>query len=112
MCKKITPDYPNLHIWEDYSLEVITEYIHSVWNEYTTHGWCHTISNAMIVAASLLYGGATVGSILGMAGGYDFVGKEWKEHLSDTLETTIFGYERVKISECAKKTLEHTVIPE
>jgi hypothetical protein len=42
-----------------------------------------------------------------MAGGYDFVGNEWKEHLSDTLETTIFGYERVKISECAKKTLEH-----
>jgi len=103
-------------------------YIHSVWDEYTGHGWCHTISNAMVVAASLLYGkgdfgksvclavqtgfdtdcnGATVGSILGMAGGYDFVGNEWKEHLSDTLETTIFGYERVKISECAKKTLEH-----
>ena len=109
------------------------EYIHSVWNEYTPHGWCHTISNAMIVAASLLYGkgdfgssiclavqtgfdtdcnGATVGSILGMAGGYGIVGDEWKEHLSDTLETTIFGYEKVKISECAKKTLMHAKVPE
>ena len=104
------------------------DYIHSVWDEYTGHGWCHTISNAMVVAASLLYGkgdfgksiclsvqtgfdtdcnGATVGSILGMAGGYDFVPDEWKKHLCDTLETSIFGYERVKISECAKKTMSH-----
>ena len=108
-------------------------YIHTVWDEHTGHGWCHTISNAMIVAASLLYGkgdfgksiclavqacfdtdcnGATVGSVLGMAGGYDSIPDEWKEHLSDTLETSIFGYERVKISDCAKKTLSHTVIPE
>ena len=108
--------------------EEVFDYIHSAWDEYTGYGWCHTISNAMIVAASLFYGkgdfgksiclavqtgfdtdcnGATVGSILGMAGGYDFVGNEWKQHLCDTLETSIFGYERVKISECAKKTMEH-----
>lgn len=113
--------------------ESVFEYIHSVWDEYSGHGWCHTISNAMIVAASLLYGkgdfgksiclavqtgfdtdcnGATVGSILGMAGGYDYVPECWKEHLNDTLETTIFGYEKVKISECAKKTMEHVYVAE
>ena len=67
------------------------EDLHKRWNEQSSHDWCHTISNAEIVAACLLYGqkdyarsvgmaveqgfdtdcnGATVGSILGvMLGG-------------------------------------------
>ena len=106
-------------------------YIHSVWDEHTGHGWCHTISNAMIVSASLLYGngdfgksiclavqacfdtdcnGATVGSVLGMAHGYDSIEDKWKMHLNDTLETSIFGYERVSISDCAKKTMTHLAL--
>ena len=115
------------------SSEEAFAYIHSQWDEHTGHGWCHTISNAMIVAASLLYGngdfgksiclavqacfdtdcnGATVGSVLGMAGGYDSIGDEWKEHLCDTLKTSIFGYEQVKISDCAKKTMDHVLVAE
>ena len=102
--------------------------IHNAYDEYTEHGWCHTISNAMIVAASLLYGegdfgksicmavetgfdtdcnGATVGSVLGMVLGFDGIPLYWKAPFGDKLNTTIFGIHQVKISECAQKTLRH-----
>jgi hypothetical protein len=104
--------------------------IHSRWNEHTFHGWCHTISNAMIVAASLLYGegdfsksicmavetgfdtdcnGATVGSILGMANGENSIPSCWKEPINDTLHTSIFGVGTVKISDCVEKTFKHLI---
>ena len=109
--------------WED-----VTKYIHEKWNEHTAHGWCHTISNAMICAMALLYGegdfgksiclavqtgfdtdcnGATVGSVIGMIRGFDGIDEVWKAPFNDTLQTTLFGMNMVKISECAKKTFEH-----
>lgn len=102
--------------------------IHEQWNEHTDHGWCHTISNAMIVTAALLYGegdfersicmaveagfdtdcnGATVGSVLGMARGVASIPAAWSEPLHDTLYTEIFGISKVKISECAALTMKH-----
>ena len=102
--------------------------IHKRYDEHNEHDWCHTISNAMIVAASLLYGkgdygrsicmavetgfdtdcnGATVGSILGMAFGRACIDEKWSAPIRDTLYTTIFGIEKVAISDCVKKTLEH-----
>ncbi len=106
------------------------EMIHKKYNEYAAYGWCHTISNAMIVAASLLYGegdfgksicmavqtgfdtdcnGATVGSVLGMRGGIDSIPVCWKEPFQDTLHTSIFGVGTVRISECAAKTMKHVL---
>jgi len=102
--------------------------IHQLYDETTSHGWCHTIPNAMIVVASLLYGGgdyaksicmsveacfdtdcngATVGSILGMAYGIDIIPEYWYKPLNDTLNTSIFGVGTVKISERAKQTMKH-----
>ncbi len=102
--------------------------IYERWDDHIFHHWCHTISNAMIVTASLLYGqgdysksicmavqagfdtdcnGATVGSIVGIINGASGIGEEWRAPINDTLETTIFGFTMVKISECAKKTIEH-----
>lgn len=102
------------------------EKIHEMYDEYTEHGWCHTISNAMIVAAALLYGkgdygksicmavetgfdtdcnGATVGSVLGMMLGE--IPEYWAEPIKDTLHTSIFGVGTVKITDMAKKTLKH-----
>jgi transcriptional regulator with XRE-family HTH domain/ADP-ribosylglycohydrolase len=102
--------------------------IHNQYDEYTEHGWCHTISNAMIVVAALLYGkgdygksicmavetgfdtdcnGATVGSILGMANGIHSIPEYWTKPISDTLHTSIFGVDTVKISDRVKMTMAH-----
>ena len=102
--------------------------IHEKYDEYTFHGWCHTISNAMIVAAALLYGkgdfgrsicmavetgfdtdcnGATVGSILGMANGIDGIPEYWQKPINNKIHTTIFGVGTVKITDCVEKTMMH-----
>lgn len=102
--------------------------IHKKFDEHIAHDWCHTISNAMIVAASLLYGqgdygksiciaveagfdtdcnGATVGSVLGMANGIDSIPDYWTKPINDILHTSIFGVNTVKISDRVKLTLEH-----
>ena len=102
--------------------------IHNKWDEYSGHDWCHTISNAMIVVASLLYGegnfsrsicmavetgfdtdcnGATVGSILGMANGKETISEAWSAPISNKLHTSIFGVGTVYISDCVEKTLSH-----
>ena len=104
------------------------EKIHKKYDEYTDHGWCHTISNAMIVTAALLYGngdygksicmavetgfdtdcnGATVGSIIGMAKGIDNITEYWTKPINDTLHTSIFGVGTVKISDRVQLTLKH-----
>ncbi len=103
-------------------------YIHSHYNEGEGYGWCHTISNAMIVTAALLYGkgdfsksicmavetgfdtdcnGATVGSILGMVGGINSIGDVWKKPFNDTLDTSIFGVGKVSIAQRAEITIKH-----
>ena len=100
--------------------------IHTRWDEYNGHDWCHTISNAEIVAACLLYGekdyassvgmavqtgfdtdcnGATVGSVVGVLLGFEKLPKDFTDRLCDTLETSISGKERVSISEMAEKTM-------
>lgn len=102
--------------------------IHKKFDEHSSHDWCHTISNAMIVVASLLYGqgdygesiciaveagfdtdcnGATVGSVLGMANGIEAIPDYWTKPINDTLHTSIFGLNTVKISDRVKLTLEH-----
>ncbi len=102
--------------------------LHKRFNEVYGHYWCHTISNAMIVAAALLYGkgdysrsiciavengfdtdcnAATVGSILGMRDGIDTIDPVWKEPIRDTLHTTLYNIGTVNISDRVRKTMEH-----
>lgn len=101
--------------------------IHSRWDENKGHHWCHTISNAQIVALGLLWGeydfeksicravqacfdtdcnGATVGSIVGMVLGAKNLPEKWIKPLNNTLDTGIAGYNRVKIDEVAKEGYE------
>ena len=102
--------------------------IHERFDENSEHDWCHTISNAMIVTASLLYGngdfgksvcmavengfdtdcnGATVGSVIGMANGLNSIGNAWTDPIKDILHTSIFGVGTTKISDRVKQTLTH-----
>ncbi|MBQ8203742.1 MAG: ADP-ribosylglycohydrolase family protein [Clostridia bacterium] len=102
--------------------------IHEKYDEYTAHGWCHTAPNAMIVAASLLYGngdyaksicmavetcfdtdcnGATVGSIIGMAKGVEIIPEYWSKPINNKIETTIFGVSTVNITDRVKLTIDH-----
>ena len=99
----------------------------SRWNEEVGHNWCHTISNAEIVAAALLYGGgnyaesicyavsfgfdtdcngATVGSVLGVRDGLSRLPKQFTDRICDALESTLFGYGKVSVTDMAKKTEE------
>ena len=102
--------------------------IHREYDEHTGYGWCHVIPNAMIVAASVLYGkgdygtsvclavqagfdtdcnGATVGSVLGMLRGYRGVGAEWVTPLHGKLQTSIAEVGTVEIDRLVEKTMEH-----
>ena len=51
--------------------------------------------------------GATVGSILGMANGIQSIPEYWKKPINDTLHTSIFGIDKVKISNRVKMTMLH-----
>lgn len=104
------------------------EIIHAAYDEHTDHGWCHTIPNAMIVAAALLYGegdfgksiciavgmafdtdcnGATVGSVLGMRNSIDGIDEYWKKPVNGKIHTSIFGTGTVNIEEAVDLTMEH-----
>ncbi len=103
-------------------------YIHQLYDNRDPHDWCHTISNAMICVAALLYGGgefgktaclavetgfdtdcnaATVGSVIGMIKGQDGIGEEWTAPTNGTLETTIFGVGNGSIDSFIELTMEH-----
>jgi len=107
--------------------------IHKEWNEFDAYDWVHTISNAMIVTACLLYGGmdysrsicmavqtgfdtdcngATVGSILGMMLTCDGIDAQWSAPVCGRLHTNLFGMSCVTIDEMTGLTLRHIAAKE
>ena len=98
-----------------------------IWEKYGNYNPVHTINNALIVVAGLIYGqkdfsktisiavmggwdtdcnGATAGSILGALLGGKALPKKWTDPINNTLYTGVQGYSKVKISDLATKTLE------
>ncbi len=103
------------------------QHIHQRWDENKAHHWCHTISNAQIVAVGLLYGegdfeksvtravypcfdtdcnGATVGSILGMMLGVESLPSKWTSVMNDTVHTGLSGYHVSKISRLSEEMFQ------
>lgn len=98
--------------------------IHREWNELTVHGWVHTISNAQVVAAALLYGGddygttiaravssgfdtdcngATCGSLWGVKHGAKALPRRWLSPLKNKLKTNLADYPVMPLDEMAER---------
>lgn len=107
--------------------ETALERICARWDEKCGHDWCHTISNAQIVAAALLFGGgdlektlsiavmpgfdtdcnaATAGSVLGVMLGAEALPEKWIAPLNDTLYSGVDGFQKTAISELARRTVK------
>ena len=103
-------------------------HIASRFDESSPFDWCYTNSNAMIVAASLLYSvgdyaktvcsavqqgfdtdcnGATAGSIFGMMYGESQIPSPWKSPVCHKLQTSLSGYELVDLDQMVTKTISH-----
>ena len=111
---------------EGLSAQQAMEEIHRCYDEHSSHGWCHTNPNAMIVAMGLLYGekdygtsiclgvecgfdtdcnGATIGSIVGMLIGRKAIPACWSQPHNDIIETAVLGCPRLSLSELTDRTL-------
>ncbi|MEV5972502.1 ADP-ribosylglycohydrolase family protein [Streptomyces sp. NPDC051921] len=89
-------------------------------------GWIHTVPNAAVLTAGLLYGegdftrtialtvrggldtdsnGATAGSVAGVLCGAAAIPPQWSEPLQDRVRSAVAGFDRVRISELAERTV-------
>lgn len=87
----------------------------------------HTVNNALVVVGAMLYGqmdfhksicvsvegawdtdcnGATCGSIVGAASGAKGLNSTLVAPLNDTIRPKVFGFEEIKMSELAERTLQ------
>ena len=115
---------------EGASYESVVNLLHQQWEEAHHHDWCHTDSNAQVVAVGLLYGeddyektitravmpgfdtdcnGATCGSLWGVKHGVSALPPKWIAPLEDTIRTGVAGYHQTAISRLAQDMVETAI---
>lgn len=108
------------------SWKQVIDRIHARYDEKNFHNWCHTVPNAMIVVAALLYGdgdltktifnavlagmdtdcnAASAASVVGMLLGAKALPQNWIDPLNNRMLTNVSGYQDVQISDLAKQTI-------
>lgn len=91
-----------------------------------SYHWVHTINNAEVVAAALLWGdgdfsrtiglaveaaldtdcdGATAGSVFGALHGTKSIPRHWTEPLRDTIHSALLGFDGAAITSLARRTV-------
>lgn len=124
---RLAEDIRTVMAWkrEGIDWETAIDRIHERYDDGKGHHWCHTNSNAMVVAFGLLFGendfersiglavtaafdtdcnGATVGSVLGMVLGASALPQKWTAPLNDRIRSGVDGFGLVKLSELAERT--------
>ncbi len=126
---RLKRDIDKIFAWREEGIEFMeaVDRIHTQYPQSSMHNAVHTIPNAMIVVAALLWGesdyaktlgysvmaamdtdcnGATVGSIIGMICGASNIPSHFTDPICDTLCTDIVGNGRVRISDMAARTMK------
>ena len=101
--------------------------VHAQLNELRGHDWCHTNSNAQVVAIGLLWGeddyektitrsvmpgfytdcnGATCGSLWGVKHGVDALPAKWTRPMRNLVRTGVAGYHEASISQLAEEMVD------
>ena len=99
----------------------------AIGDRYGQYGWVHTINNAAVIAAGLLWGdgdftrtialtvlggldtdsnGGTAGSVAGVLCGAARIPPNWTDPLQDTLRSALFGFDGSRISALADRTIK------
>lgn len=100
--------------------------IASIWERYGHYHWVHTLNNAAVLTAGLLWGegdftrtialtvqggldtdsnGATAGSVAGILNGLSGIPPHWIDPLHDRVRSALFGFDNVRISDLADRTI-------
>ncbi len=112
------------------TLETFLEGFYQRYDERNGHDWCHTIPNALLVTAGVLYhqmdfvssiafgvtagfdtdcNAATIGSIIGAAKGSKALPTEWIAPMNNTVRSCVTSNGELSMTDFARRTLALTV---
>lgn len=101
--------------------------VEAIWSRYGHYHWVHTINNAALLTAGILWGagdftttialtvlggldtdstGATAGAVAGITVGTAGIPAHWTAPLHDTVHSALFGFDRSSIADLAARTIK------